>query len=118
MMTVLFYSLGFWLSLYWYAKVYDAPRHPLHITYPLDAFGVSLGALKTQVLEKASTEKASTKQRKYESAGMENASRPTENASTMQTFSQIKKVWYFTSFSVGAFSSGVGKWITDCFFLR
>ena len=56
--------------------------------------------------------------RKYESAGMENASRPTENASTMQTFSQIKKVWYFTSFSVGAFSSGVGKWITDCFFLR
>jgi len=35
----------------------------------------SLGALKTQVLENAST----------------------ENASTMQTFSQIKKVWYFTS---------------------
>jgi len=33
--------------------------------------------------------------RKYESAGMENAS--TENASTVQTFSQIKKVWYFTS---------------------
>ena len=31
--------------------------------------------------------------RKYESAGMENAS--TENASTMQTFSHIKKVWYF-----------------------
>ena len=37
--------------------------------------------------------------RKYESAGMENAS--TENASTMQTFSEIKKclilhklVWY------------------------
>ena len=63
------------------------------------------GALKTQVglLENASTEKASTKQRisqgwkthlgygkrKYESAGMENAS--TENTSTMQTFSQIKK---------------------------
>ena len=59
------------------------------------------GALKTKVLENASTEKASTKQRisqgwkthvrkcKYESAGMENAS--TENASTMQTFSQIKK---------------------------
>ena len=58
-------------------------------------------ALKTQVLENASTEKASTKQRisqgwkrmygkrKYESAGMENAN--TENASTMQTFSQIKK---------------------------
>jgi len=34
--------------------------------------------------------------RKYESAEMlKNAS--TENASTMQTFSQIKKVWYFTS---------------------
>jgi len=57
---------------------------------------VETGALKTQVLENAST----------------------ENASTMQTFSQIKKVWYFTSFSVGAFLSGVGKWITDCFFLR
>jgi len=59
-------------------------------------------------------ENASTGKRKYESAGMENAS--TENASTMQTFSQIKNVWYFTSFSVGAFLSGVGKWITDCFF--
>jgi len=61
------------------------------------------------ILENASKEKASTKQRisqgwkthlgygkrKYESAGMENAS--TENTSTMQTFSQIKKVWYFTS---------------------
>ena len=33
--------------------------------------------------------------RKYESAWVENASK--ENASTMQTFSQIKKVWYFTS---------------------
>ena len=40
-------------------------------------------------------ENASTRKRKYESAGMENAS--TENASTMQTFSQIKKVWHFTS---------------------
>ena len=35
-------------------------------------------------------ENASTRKRKYESAGMENAS--TENASTMQTFSQIKKL--------------------------
>jgi len=34
-------------------------------------------------------ENASTGKRKYESAGVENAS--TENASTMQTFSQIKK---------------------------
>jgi len=32
---------------------------------------------------------------KYKSARMENAC--TENASTVQTFSQIKKVWYFTS---------------------
>ena len=38
------------------------------------------GALKTQVLENACTDNAST-----------------ENASTMQTFSRIKKVWYFTS---------------------
>jgi len=65
---------------------------------------------------------------------LENAS--TENASTMQTFSQIKTfgtpgsapsptlgneygktlpLFYFTS-QCGAFSSGVGKWITDCFF--
>ena len=29
--------------------------------------------------------------------------------------SDKKKVWYFTSFTVGAFSSGVGKWITDFF---
>ena len=62
---------------------------------------VLLGALKTQVLENTSTEKASTKQpisqgwkmhvrkRPYEFAGMENAS--TENVSTMQIFSQIKK---------------------------
>ena len=63
--------------------------------------------LKTQVLENASTEKG-----KYETAHFASM----ENASTMQTFSRIKKVWYFTSFSVGAFSSGVGKWITDCFF--
>ena len=66
--------------------------------------------------ENASTGKRKYGKRKYESAGMENAS--TESASTMQTFSQIKKVWYFTFFSVGAFLSGVGKWITDCFFLR
>jgi len=52
------------------------------------------GALKTQVLENAST----------------------ENASTMQTFSQIKKGLVLHKFSVGAFLSGVGKWITDCFF--
>jgi len=38
---------------------------------------------------KGGAENASTGKRKYESAGMENAS--TENASTMQTFSQIKK---------------------------
>ena len=64
--------------------------------YKNEIVNIRGGALKTQVLENAST----------------------ENASTMQTFSQIKKVWYFTSFSVGAFSSGVGKWITDCLFLR
>ena len=76
--------------------------HPVTVLSHLLGRG---GALKTQVglLENASTEKASTKQRisqgwkthvgygkrKYESAGMENAS--TENTSTMQTFSQIKK---------------------------
>jgi len=57
---------------------------PLETTPKLIAEAVTMGA-----------ENASTGKRKYESAGMENAS--TENASTMQTFSQIKKVWYFTS---------------------
>ena len=74
--------------------------------------------------QKGGAENASTGKRKYGKgkyetahfARMENAS--TENASTMQTFGQIKKVWYFTSFSVGAFLSVVGKWITDGFFLR
>jgi len=68
----------------------------LHEAVKFDFMADLTGALKTQVLENAST----------------------ENASTMQTISQIKNVWYFTSFSVGAFLSGVGKWITDCFFLR
>ena len=64
-------------------------------------------------------ENASTGNRKYGKGKYETAHFASmENASTMQTFSRIKKVWYFTSFSVGAFSSGVGKWITDCFFLR
>jgi len=56
------------------------------------------GALKTQVLENASTGKRKYGKGKYETAHfarMENAS--TENASTVQTFSQIKKVWYFAS---------------------
>ena len=45
--------------------------------------------------ENESTRKRKYGKSKYESAGMENTS--TENASTMQTFSQIKKVWYVTS---------------------
>jgi len=48
--------------------------------------------------ENASTGKRKYGKGKYETAHfarMENAS--AENASTMQTFSQTKKVWYFTS---------------------
>ena len=48
--------------------------------------------------ENASTGKRNYGKGKYETAHfamMENAC--TVNASTMQTFSQIKKVWYFTS---------------------
>ena len=48
--------------------------------------------------ENASTGKRKYGKGKYETAHfarMENAC--TENTSTMQTFSQIKKVWYFTS---------------------
>jgi len=48
--------------------------------------------------ENASTGKRKYGKSKYETAHfarMENTC--TENASTMQTFSQIKKVWYFTS---------------------
>jgi len=46
-----------------------------HDSARIDQTVTEMGALKTQVLENASTEKAST----------------------VQTFSQIKKVWYFTS---------------------
>jgi len=52
----------------------------------------------TYARRKGGAENASTGKCKYETAHfarMENAC--TENASTMQTFSQIKKVWYFTS---------------------
>jgi len=48
--------------------------------------------------ENASTGKRKYGKGKYETArfaSMENAC--TENTSTMQTFSQIKKGWYFTS---------------------
>jgi len=47
---------------------------------------------------KGGAENASTGKRKYGKSKYETAHfASTENASTMQTFSQIKKVWYFTS---------------------
>ena len=45
-------------------------------------------------MENASTENASTENASTNLQGWKTQVGPTENASTMQTFSQIKKVWY------------------------
>ena len=52
--------------------------------------------------------------RKYESVGMENAS--TENASTMQTFSQIKKMFGTSQVSVVYFQVGWASGLQIVFF--
>ena len=52
--------------------------------------------------------------RKYESAGMENAS--TENASTMQTFSQITKKFGTSQVSVVHFQVGWASGLQIVFF--
>ena len=55
--------------------------------------------------------------RKYEFAGMENASKLTENASTTQTFSQIKQSG-ISQVSVMLFQVGWANGLQIVFFLR